>query len=391
METRKRRNAILALVGLAALSIYVLACTSFSPDDTKVLYPAFDGPSGRLCVAAYDRESARSETLFLPMDLLGGGGTNGPDTLKAPLLRPQWFADGRRVLVAWESGGDLALAVVPWAPRGAFRMFFNFPATEGKHEESFMAPMPLVGDHAFIQESGKSVLRLDLMSGALVRHEYAGEKCHLSLWPAPGGRAVFYIDDQEGQTFGRLDPQTFNRTPIMTFTNDLKEGSFFSYSPDGQRIAFLEKANSASRLVVLEKGKPVFSRPMGTEGKELAFGNALFSRKGDALLAGYWLKEEGRTNASFGLMEIPFSSAPIRQTPLVARVNSPDGLSALYFQIGVSHDGKTAAASSAYLACLDGKLGPGDCALFLIDLSDPKRRVTKVPIPLPTTRPALDK
>ncbi len=38
MKTQTARNAGLALVGLLALTIYILACSSFSPDDTKVLY-----------------------------------------------------------------------------------------------------------------------------------------------------------------------------------------------------------------------------------------------------------------------------------------------------------------------------------------------------------------
>ena len=60
MKNPKTRNTALALVGLLALSIYILACTSFSPDDTKVLYPAFDAPSGAIGMAVYDRE-ARDE------------------------------------------------------------------------------------------------------------------------------------------------------------------------------------------------------------------------------------------------------------------------------------------------------------------------------------------
>jgi hypothetical protein len=57
-----------------------------------------------------------------------------------------------------------------------------------------------------------------------------------------------------------------------------------------------------------------------------------------------------------------------------------------YFQAAISHDGKTAAVSSTYLACTEKEFKPADCALFLVDLSDAKWKVTKVPIPLPAER-----
>ena len=65
--TNQKRNAALALVGLLALTIYILACTSFSPDDTKVLYPSFDQATGAIGMAVYDREARTSETLFVPV------------------------------------------------------------------------------------------------------------------------------------------------------------------------------------------------------------------------------------------------------------------------------------------------------------------------------------
>jgi hypothetical protein len=86
---------------------------------------------------------------------------------------------------------------------------------------------------------------------------------------------------------------------------------------------------------------------------------------------------------SYGLMEIPFSDAPPRELTLIndAPVED-DNSSAYYFQTAISHDGKTAAIASTYLDCK-----PADRALFLVDLSDPQWKVTKVPIPTPAQRP----
>lgn len=384
MKNRNTRNGVLALVGLMALTVYILACTSFSPDDTKVLYPAFDGPSGKLCVAVYNRETSRSETLFLPMDL-GAGETN---EVKAPLLRPQWLADGRRVLVAWGTDNDLAVALVPCGARGSVKLFYGL-SKGGDKLEVLSSPIPVAGKYAFIRESGKEVLRLDLDTGTKVLHEFSQEKSDLSLFPAPTDRGVFYIAERDPMVFGRLDPESFQMTPLMSFTNKTADGSFFAYDAQGKRIALVEEGESGQRLVVLEGGRTVFSRLLGTKPDELTFGNGVFSPKGTALLAGYQLQEAGKTNSSFGVIEIPFNDAPIQKTPLITGVNTTDSMAALYFPIGVSHDGRTAAVASTYLAFAAKDFKPQDCALFFVDLRDAKRKVTKVPIPLPAKLPSM--
>ncbi len=383
MRNQKRRNVVLSLVGLAALTIYILACTaSFSPDDTKVVYPAFDASSGRLGIAVYNRETARSETLFLPLDL-GGGNTND---LKTPVLRPQWMADGRRVLVAWGTDSDLTLALVPCGARGPVKFFFRL-FKEHSDAAWLMVPLPVVGERAFIRSDDKEILRLDLRTGEATTHKFTGEATEVSLWPAPGDKEMFYLEGHERGVFGRLNPETFERTPLFGFTNQFADGSFFAYDKSGKHIAFVEEAKDAPRVVVLEEGKAVFTRTLDTKGGKIGFGNAVFSPTGNALLGSYQLIAAGQTNSSFGLIEIPLNNAPVRMTPLVAGVNTTEETAALYFQIGVSHDGKTAAAASAYLACAAPDFKPEDCALFLVDLRDARHKVNKVPIPLPAIRP----
>jgi hypothetical protein len=90
---------------------------------------------------------------------------------------------------------------------------------------------------------------------------------------------------------------------------------------------------------------------------------------------------------SYGLMEIPFSEAPPRELTLINGAPVEDEPSAYYFQAAISHDAKTAAIASTYLACAKEEFKPADCALFLVDLSDPNWKVTKVPIPMPAKRP----
>ncbi len=95
MKTLQVRNAACALVGLAALALCILACTSFSPDDRKILYPTFDPQSGALSISVYDRPSKTSRQVFV----LRGKATKDDNSPLPP--RAQWLPDGKRVVVTW--------------------------------------------------------------------------------------------------------------------------------------------------------------------------------------------------------------------------------------------------------------------------------------------------
>jgi hypothetical protein len=184
--------------------------------------------------------------------------------------------------------------------------------------------------------------------------------------------------------FGRLNPNTFALSPLANFTSAFADESFFAYDPAGKRCAFLEKTETLPKLVVLEDGKPVFQRPIGAEGDQLSFTSAAFSKGGDSILAGFVRTREEQPGSSSGLMEIPLADQPIREKVLLSGIEADHSEDALDFEFGLSHDGKTAAAASTYLArAKEQGFEPEDCALFFIDLSAPAWRVTKTLIPLP--------
>jgi hypothetical protein len=238
------------------------------------------------------------------------------------------------------------------------------------------------------------VARLDLKTGALARHSLGDDQSEFSLYPAAADNGAFYLQERQEpertRVFGRLEADSFALTPLVTFSDEPADGSFFTYDEQGKRVAFVEKGpGSELQLVLREAGKPGLTRPLETKGAEWRFGNAVFSRKGDTLLASCQKKKAGAAVASYSLLEIPLGTAPIRETVLIPALEAKDEAAALYFQVGVSHDGKTAAAASTYLACATPEdFRPEDCALFFVDLSDAKRKVTKVLIPLPAERSA---
>lgn len=378
MRTTKIRNTLLGLVGLTALTIYILACTSFSPDDTKVLYPAFDAATGCPGIAVYDRETRRSEMLLVPS-------RPGRDSM----ARSQWLPDGRQVLIAWTDKEDdlLNLAVVPAVGRGPVRIY-RLEGIEDAASALRFAPC-LAGEQAFVVAASNRVVRLDLKSGKEESLEVAGVENRITLLPGADNKSLFYVEEDGGgnsdQTvFGRLDPRTLKPTPIMSFTNKLKDETFFAYDASGSTIAFVESADDLNRLVVLRDGKTFFTRPLGAKGAELSFGSAGFSPKNDTIWATCAKRADaGKETVSWEWMEIPLSQAPIRETTLIASAPVPQDMMVLYFQGAVSHDGKTAAVASTYLACDNKPIKPEDCALFFIDLNDANRKVTRVPIPVP--------
>ena len=393
MNKQKTRNTTLALVGLLALGIYILACSSFSPDDTKVLYPAFDTPSGAVGMAVYDREARSSEMLFLPVAYEG----EETNLVAAPsLLRADWLANGRDIVVTYfegkdgNEGGGLGLALIPWGARKPIKLF-RVPGIKDA-AQCFLAPLCVAGNRVFLQTSDKTVARLDLSTSALTAHEFADANGDISLYPAPDDTGVFCLEQGTGPgqslIFGRLNPSDFSRTTLMVVTNQLADQSVLAYDKAGKVLAILAGGQSTNSLLVLRDGQPVFARPLDTHGRERYFGNAILAANGKALWATF-RQAKGTNTSSYGLMQIPFSEAPPRELTLINEAPREDNPAVYYFQVAISHDGKTAAIPSTYLACTEKPFRAADCALFLVDLSNPKWPVTKVPIPMPARRPDI--
>ena len=383
MKTRTMRDTALALTGLAALAVCILACTSFSPDDSKVLYPVFSGADGAVGMAVYDCASRKSDLVFVPTTLP----TADTNAVEAEVVRPQWL-DNRRILLSWPGGQNdpvFHLAVLSLGVRGPVRLF-DLPGT--KAEAMCLAPLPVAGESVFVAKGeSRTVIRLDVSTGAFTIRDLPGEDSHYLLFPAAPGEGVLYLQEPGGQkpattrVFGRMDPRTFALTPLISFTNEIADGSFLAFDPRGRRLAFLEGPEDSRQVCVLERGKPAMPRRLDGMGSDTQLGNAAFSRRGDTLIGDFHRKKDAVS--SFGLIEIPLGDGPARETLLVPACQLNDEHSdGFLFQVGLSHDGKTAAVASTYVASASKQFKPEDCALFLVDLSDPNRKVTKVPIPM---------
>lgn len=120
MKVQPLSSGILSLTALAALVVFIIACTSFSPDDSKVLFSTYDPEAQAYGVGLYDRSTRTTTTLFVPQEHQSDSSRGEP-----ALIRAQWLADGRHILVSWGrdvEDDDLDLAVLPHGHVGPTRL-----------------------------------------------------------------------------------------------------------------------------------------------------------------------------------------------------------------------------------------------------------------------------
>ncbi len=382
MKTQTSSSSIVGLVGLAALSVYMIACTSFSPDDSKVLYPTYDSQAGDFGVGLYDRQTGKAATFFMALEL-------SPDEPEGEpaLIRPQWLADGRHILVSWgreADEDDLNLAVLPYGHSGPIRLMH----VQGLDDGVSQMRMPLAtarGQLVLLGESNALVC-VHLLTGEISRHPMPKEVMPYAT--ADGDRVCYLsqIDEGKGEwEMGVIDLDTWELKPVsqIKLEKDLGDDALVVVSPDGKwalgydeekvEVVFIENGVEKSRVAVCG------------EAEKVSLGAFAISPISRTAYAPYFREHEGRTNVSVGIVEFPFPRGEPRRTVLIERMEEPDDGEALYFQPSVSHDGKTLAIASTYLVAGDQQTKKDDCALFLIDLTDAERKVTRVPIEQPPT------
>lgn len=386
MTGKSSRHSIFAGIGCMSLLAYVIACqqASFSPDDSQVLYPAFDPASGAESVAVYDRQASRSEAIFtaLPGEQAGSRHEGG-------LIRAQWLPDGKHVLIAQAQpnhDNQIAFLVLP---RGVSDPVRDLGSIELTNKDSalnvLLYPLCVVGSKVYVCDE-KKITRLDLVTGQSGSFETTNAVC---LLPGGGGTQIVGAVDQskgespdgKGMTLGVFDPQTLAFRPMLTLTNELSEGVFPAFDPRTRQAVFVTGADTNLQLQVTTNGNVTFSRTLarGTAKQQLGPWLDLGPRR-DRVFTAYCTQEEKAPNAEYGVVEIPLNDEPLRWIPLFRAEEARDAR-LLYTQGSLSHDGKTWAMASSSMP--GQSLKPEDRALYLVDFSIPKPKITKVPVTLP--------
>jgi hypothetical protein len=302
------------------------------------------------------------------------------------MVRGQWHADGRQVLLAYGQKDDaLNLVLVPWKERTPVKSFHLTGLEDSA--TSLVLPLCVVGEQVFFKAGRSEVARLDLQSGEVTRRTLNDTNAESNLLADPSGKAVYYLESTETPTnavvFGQLQLDTLAQLPLMVLTNELPEQMLLAFDPRGQRLALLESDSETNRVLILQPGKPAWTRLLHESGQRRTFGSVGFFPKGDRLWATFAKAPRESKTTTFGWLEIPLNEESVRETILIAAAPANDSEKALFFQGAISHDGNTAAVASTYVIVDQDKAVPSDACLFLVDLKSPGRKVTRVPALLP--------
>jgi hypothetical protein len=375
MTATRTRDAALTVVGFAAVLLYILACASFSPDDSKVLFPSNDPKTGGTVLAVYDRGAHTTRALLAFPPARGNDGY---------MIRPAWTPDGSHVVALWGDNDDeFRITVLPISGKGPMRMLV-VKDVKGDMASAVLVPPPIVGSQLFSGEDGQ-IRRVDLQSGAELVKKIEGE-----LLLVGQHDRIYYGRElsEEGKDtrveVGLVDADTLALTPLFETTEAGGDPPFFAVSRDGARVALAGEKDNVPQILVFERNQLRNTIPIGGKADDMKLGFFQWSRDGSTLY-GVFRAKVAETEYQLGVLEVPVAGGAARRIPLF-RVTGKEDSDMFTLQVDVSHDGKTLAAASTYLQrSSDSKeqrrLKPEDVALYFIDLSRPDRTITKVPIP----------
>jgi len=375
----RRSHAVLATVGLAALITYIMACRpAFSPDGSKILFPYVDTESRRCAIGLFDRSDGTSRCLLSAFSPRGG------DT--PTLVTAQWTADGRSALVFLpeERGKDhLRILLLPLDRGKPVRTYFIPSLTSAT--AAVMIPPPVMGRHVFV--GGKPLVRLDLKTGGIERAGFDTE-----IVPIQQGSRLYYVGETTrpgvDYDFGTLDPETLAPKPILELrkkdTGDVTP--FIAVSADGTRIAMVVRHEKRCRILIFEHKKLERSLSLDAKSGARMIGNIELAADAQTVYASYLREIASDSSFELGILEASVAGDAMREIPLLRTplqiVDLDNDLPQFIFQIALSPDGATLAATSGLFHVLSRER-----ALYLVDLKYPGRKVTRMPIPEPETKP----
>jgi len=408
----KSRDRMLAFIGLASLAIYVLACRpAFSPDGSKILVTASGGTNKQGHVLVYDRKAAKWTPLLTVAQSPGGNGALVPSAL--------WSADGKEVIAAWASDDDrVMVSVLPVGGVGPTRLFqVDHPALP-----ALMVPPALIvrpGLPApYLLFGGESITALNLESGEADQQKLAGNDAtnapKKTIYLVGQGKEVFYLlGGDKMLEAGRLDLESLRPSPLLQLqTTNEDANPFLAVSKTSSRLALTRGDADNQSLLIYRRFQLERTLPFGATNNGIILGNLVWSVDGKTLYAagfrplkpgpitkaihagysalraaGFKPTEPTTFDLQLSVCEIPLDGKPFRETPLFRIASAHDETFLMLYQIALSPDGKTIAASAG-LSADDQGTRERDRALYLLDLSRARRPVSRIAIPRATVVPA---
>lgn len=371
---QNRLHAALAGVALAAWLLFILACTgaSWSPDGTRILFSYADPVAKQRGIAVYDLASGAANSLLLRAEDKSGS---------VPFA--QWQRDGSRALIftyaANDAAAEMTVLAMPVGSPGTARQF----ALPGGKSSPGLLPFPEIDGQLYVD--GNNLARLNLETGEVKLERPKGEN---PTYLFSDESHLFYIRQtrkEESYDVGVVDPLTLalHRTftvsaeTVRPLGAEVKEILTIPVmDPKSGRIALMatEKETGVILLCTTQAVERVLRPRLPFDDFELL--NLQWSRDGRALYATVVSDSADGKAVDIYLAEIPVDGSPVRLTRVVHwQGGSASDLFGL-ISASLSPDGETMALSLADF--VKSSLPPEDSALYLIKVSDPEWRQTKV-------------
>lgn len=395
MRDRNPLHIAMGVLGLLGVLLYVLSCRpAWSPDSSKVLFTYSNPDTKESGVALYDRNTGAVRPIF--------SCNSGRDKCSDAFPSAAWSGDGSRAVILWEetrkrkkknsSTGkketfQTTVAHVEVLPMGREGKKLHVKLRHFEPSDNNVElPLAVSGTKLYLIGKGKrSLLQLDLRTGEQKFRDLEGNREEPLLYSHNG--QVGYSRDSADYTnegeFGELDTKDLSLHSWFVLKKESLEAQgvsefigLIAFEPHGNRMAMpaVGVDKKARILMCGRRGlEEVFKPELPDPASRL--GNLEWSRDGKTLYAGISTPTEKKDFSQLSVVEIPLAGGPVRLTPILRVQDASDE----GFEISISPDKSTIAVSTAYAD--KDKIDSADRGLFLVDLHDSERRVTRIQYP----------
>lgn len=378
MSKKSWLHPLLGVAGLAAWLLFILACTgwpSWNPEGTRVLAPYFDPVAQQAGIALYDLKARTARPLFAQP----AGEEKDPNPAYA-----QWENDGQRAIVIAIASDSFQVTLLPLDSSQPARHF----VLGDRSGDLPILPFPQLGKVLYV--GGKRLSALNLETGAQTDQPLEEKQ---EAYLSTDGRRILYVRELQagGYEFGAVDSADLGLHPLFKVSSEelsargLPGAELYPLvapEPHGSRIAVRVKGKTRDAIALLGPSglESVLQRDFGVPGARIGLPQWA---PGGKLLYLPVVAETAPRQGQFWVAEVPIDGGPVRMTkiaPFHAPSDWEDRFS-LTLQLSLSPDGSTLATTTATLgkSMLAAEAGS---ALYLLDLRDPARAVTRIPAPL---------